>query len=435
MKKLRTLLAFGTAIALVLPASAASGSGTTDNFKKTYTYTQGKFLDVPGTAWFAPYVKEAYEYGAMTGISETYFNPTGNLSIAEAITVACWLNTTYYYGDDAIKHYDFSENTVWYLPFVNYAQENGIIGTQYDELYEKEATRADFATIIEASLPYEALQTINTIEGGSIPDVPVGSAYYDAVYHLYRAGIISGVDSNGSFSPAKNITRAEMAVILRNIVDENNRTSFSISVKPTVPEITGYIFEMSDSDINKAIVDGTADFATVQRMLLAQYSVPLSRINLINDYADFYYSIIAQNTTVSVITPACYIKRLSAINYMNFTTLNFGQAKQQYESLFKSPELINIEINAAEDVYDTNASFAVGVRQNGKIISNASISGLKGEFPERSASWPDTPSYYRIINVEVEQSDINIAEPIELVIRYITGDELIYNINLLNYTE
>lgn len=218
MKRSQTLLALCIMGSFVLPVSAVSRNETTDNFKKTYTYTQGQFLDVPGTAWFAPYVKEAYEYGAMTGISETYFNPTGNLSIAEAITVACWLNTTYYYGDDAINHYDFSENSVWYLPFVNYAQENGIIGTQYDQLYEKEATRADFATIIEASLPYEALQTINIIEGGSIPDVPVGSAYYDAVYHLYRAGIISGVDANGSFLPAKNITRAEMAVILRNII-------------------------------------------------------------------------------------------------------------------------------------------------------------------------------------------------------------------------
>ena len=192
---------------------------------------------------------------------------------------------------------------------------------------------------------------------------------------------------------------------------------------------------MSDSDINKAIVDGQADFATVQRKLLAQYSVPLSRINLINDYADIYYAEMAQNTTVSVMTPACYIKRLSAINYINFTTLTFNEEKQHYESLFKNSETISIEINAAEDIYDINASFSVGLRQNGTLISSASISGLKGEFPERSTSWPDTPSYYRIIYVELKQSDINIDQPIELIIRYITGDELIYNINLMNYTE
>lgn len=104
-------------------------------------------------------------------------------------------------------------------------------------------------------------------------------------------------------------------------------------------------------------------------------------------------------------------------------------------SLFKNSETISIEINAAEDIYDINASFSVGLRQNGTLISSASISGLKGEFPERSTSWPDTPSYYRIIYVELKQSDINIDQPIELIIRYITGDELIYNINLMNYTE
>lgn len=61
MKRSQTLLALCIMGSFVLPVSAVSGNGTSDNFKKTYTYTQGQFLDVPGTAWFAPYVKEAYD--------------------------------------------------------------------------------------------------------------------------------------------------------------------------------------------------------------------------------------------------------------------------------------------------------------------------------------------------------------------------------------
>lgn len=211
-----------------------SGSGTTENFKKIATYRQGQFLDVPDTAWFTSYVKEAYEYGAMTGISESYFNPTGNLSIAETITIACWLNTTYYYGDDAINHYDFSGSSLWYLPFVDYAKKNGIIGTQYDQLYEKEATRADFAIIIEAALPDEALRNIKEIKDGSVPDVPVGSTYYNAVYHLYRAGIISGVDNSGAFAPGNNIIRAEAAVILGNVV-QASKQEIATENEPVTP--------------------------------------------------------------------------------------------------------------------------------------------------------------------------------------------------------
>ena len=235
MKKLRIVVVLCIILTFVVPASAISGSGTMENFQKVATYTQGQFLDVPGTAWFAPYVKEAYEYGAMTGISKSYFNPAGNLSIAETITIACWLNTTYYYGDNALNHYDFSGSSLWYLPFVDYAKENGIIGTQYDQVYEKEATRSDFAIIIGAALPHKALRNISEITDGSIPDVPAGSACYDAVYHLYRAGIISGINDSGAFAPSNNITRAEAAVILGNVVRAGNKEATTDNV-PIVPE-------------------------------------------------------------------------------------------------------------------------------------------------------------------------------------------------------
>ena len=84
MKKLRIVVVLCLILTFVVPASAISGSGTMENFKKVATYAQGQFLDVPGTAWFAPYVKEAYEYGALSGVSETRFNPNGNLKISEA---------------------------------------------------------------------------------------------------------------------------------------------------------------------------------------------------------------------------------------------------------------------------------------------------------------------------------------------------------------
>lgn len=45
------------------------------------TYSLWQFSDVPPTAWYAPYVKEAYQYGAMSGVSETKFSPHGNLKI------------------------------------------------------------------------------------------------------------------------------------------------------------------------------------------------------------------------------------------------------------------------------------------------------------------------------------------------------------------
>ena len=86
MKKTVSLfLTFALLLAAAIPAFAASGS--MKNFEKKFTY-EGQFEDVAANAWYAPYVAAAFEYGFVSGNSETTYNPDGNITLAENVELS-----------------------------------------------------------------------------------------------------------------------------------------------------------------------------------------------------------------------------------------------------------------------------------------------------------------------------------------------------------
>ena len=228
MKKriLSLLLAAALCLSLSAPALAAG----LDNFGKVNAYTAGQFTDVPADAWFAPNVQSAYELDLMTGSSATTFNPNGNLTIAEALVLACRLRSTYV-GDGET----FAANGgTWYQPYVDYAAANGIVSAGAYTDYTATATRAQFAAILAAALPDEALPAINSVT--SLPDLDANAAYAAAVLKLYNAGILTGSDSAGSFKPTSTIQRSEVATIVTRMADKSLRKTFTLTAAPEVPE-------------------------------------------------------------------------------------------------------------------------------------------------------------------------------------------------------
>ena len=115
MKK--RILSLVLAGALCLSTAAPALAAGLDNFGKVNTYTAGQFSDVPAGSWFAPNVQAAYELDLMTGSSATTFNPSGNLTIAEALVLACRLHSTYVGDGETFA----PDGGTWYQPYVDYA--------------------------------------------------------------------------------------------------------------------------------------------------------------------------------------------------------------------------------------------------------------------------------------------------------------------------
>ena len=107
------------------------------------------------------------------------------------------------------------------------ALEYGILdGTQ--ESYDTPVTRAGFAKILSGALPDSALQRINNVT--NIPDVSASESYAPAVYRLYNAGILTGNDVYGVFTPFSKITRGAAAAIVSRMANETLRKEFSLQI-------------------------------------------------------------------------------------------------------------------------------------------------------------------------------------------------------------
>ena len=229
MKK-RIIPIFVIACLVLLAAPSALGAESLSNFDAIQKYNGG-FTDIAPSAWYYSGIRGVYEYGIMDGKGAGIFDPSGSLTIAETIKIAATLHKCYYTGSMSFK-----AGSPWYAPYVEYALENDIPAAAYRNL-NTAATRSDFAIIITAAMPDEAITPINRIADGAIPDVFESYSYGQAVYKLYRAGVLTGSDDKGTFYPGRTLTRAEAASIIMRIVKANTRASLSLVIELTAEEI------------------------------------------------------------------------------------------------------------------------------------------------------------------------------------------------------
>ena len=270
MKKRIILLLLIVALTLLLSAPALSAESLS-NFSRSRTY-HGDFSDISLSAWYYQGVRGAFEYGLMDGKGSGVFDPSGALTIAETIKIAANLHKCYHTGS-----MDFAPGTPWYAPYVGYALENGIIAGAYRNI-DAAASRSDFASIIAGAVPDEALTPINRIADGAIPDVFESYSYGQAVYKLYRAGVLTGSDSDGTFFPGRTLTRAEAASIVMRVVDADKRAPVTLKAVLTAEEIykkaspAVFFIEILDSD-GKVMKTGSGFFISESGLAITNYHV------------------------------------------------------------------------------------------------------------------------------------------------------------------
>ena len=194
-----------------------------ERFIKAKLYELNLFDDVDEHEWYgfnnSKSIATAYEYGLMQGSGNAKFNPAGNITIAEAVTIAARVRSIYEADGEAFA----SSGGEWHQVYVAYAVANGIIDAGDFSDYGREATRAEMAYIFSRSLPADAFAMQNNVK--FLPDVGTGTPYADAIFMLYGAGILAGNDSAGTFMPDNKITRAEAAAIISRVILTETRFS------------------------------------------------------------------------------------------------------------------------------------------------------------------------------------------------------------------
>lgn len=190
-----------------------SRGGSLENFKRTQVYRSGMFSDVDETAWYFENVKADVELALMEGMGDGTFGVGQDLKLSEALAIAARLHNIYYGGSG---RFDQTQDKVWYQVYEDYAVRYGIIKEgEYD--LNAPATRAQFALILSAALPDAAFVPINHVM--ALPDVAADDPRLPAILRLYNAGILTGVDAQGSFDPDAPIPREQIAAMVTRVAD------------------------------------------------------------------------------------------------------------------------------------------------------------------------------------------------------------------------
>jgi S1-C subfamily serine protease len=150
-----------------------------------------RFADVPETAWYHDSVVFAAERGFFEERGDGLFDPGGTLTLRDAAAIAERLNP-------------------------EFKPETAIDETQ-------PAARAAFAEYLYRALGDGALEPINEISDNAVRDVHSSDEYRDAVYALYRSGVLTGSDKYGRFFPERTLTRAEAAVLIHRALEPDLR--------------------------------------------------------------------------------------------------------------------------------------------------------------------------------------------------------------------
>lgn len=101
---------------------------------------------------------------------------------------------------------EWSRDAAWYL------EENGLLGAQGFDFSELPATRLDFALALAASAG--ELEELHPVS----PAPDLSAETWERIAPLYAAGILTGVDSSGTFQPEGGLSRAECAAMAARIV-------------------------------------------------------------------------------------------------------------------------------------------------------------------------------------------------------------------------
>lgn len=178
------------------------------------------FTDVFSNDWYRKDVQNAHQMGLINGKTATEYRPNDYMTYAECIKLAACMHQKYHAGEVTLKN----GSGVWYSTYVQYAKENGIPCDFKD--YNAQVDRKNYVFIFYYALPTSEYKQLNKVD--TLPDVKFSDAYALQIYTFYRAGILTGMDSAGTFQPKTGIRRSEVATILSRMMDSSARKTFTL---------------------------------------------------------------------------------------------------------------------------------------------------------------------------------------------------------------
>ena len=192
-------------------------------FSTTAFAASVKFTDVPDSHWASSSITEMADKGIMSGIGNNLFAPSNTLTGAEFVTMI----VRHFYEDKL-----GAGGEKRYSEFMAVAEKEGILaGTSITA--EDVINRYDMAQLMYNVLKAEGITTSSLSDTSKVADwSAVPSTYRDAVSVCYNMGMLSGIDSKGTFNGTGVMDRAQAAVVMDRLLEVCSGGTPSTPEKP-----------------------------------------------------------------------------------------------------------------------------------------------------------------------------------------------------------
>lgn len=192
-------------------------------FSTTAFAASVKFTDVPDSHWASSSITEMADKGIMSGIGNNLFAPSNTLTGAEFVTMI----VRHFYEDKL-----GTEGEKWYSEFMDAAKSANIL-TGTNVTAEGTINRYDMARLMYNVLKAEGITTSSLSDTSKVADwSAVPSTYRDAVSVCYNMGMLSGIDSKGTFNGNGKMDRAQAAVVMDRLLEVCSGGTPSTPEKP-----------------------------------------------------------------------------------------------------------------------------------------------------------------------------------------------------------
>ncbi len=172
------------------------------------------FTDVKLNDWFYDHVKMAYAENIVTGMTTTTYGPGTNLTHAHIMVMVAKLHSAYVKDGHTFTAVPGDH---WAAAFRDYCKAEGIIDSRFDENLKKSpeplVTREEMAYYFANALPASAYKNKKS---AVLKDI-AGTPYAAEIQRLANANLVSGY-ADQTFRPKNNLSRAEAAAFVRNLL-------------------------------------------------------------------------------------------------------------------------------------------------------------------------------------------------------------------------
>ena len=183
-----------------------------------------RFIDLGAHAWAADSINALAEEGVIRGTSENTFSPANNITRADFTIL---LVRAFKLESENTENFADVLDTDYFAKELAIARNTGIVNGIGDNKYapRNTITRQDMMTIVYralTSLPLEGKVSAELTDEVEYPDFDSVAEYAkEAVSSLITSGLVNG--KSGKIAPADYTTRAEVAVLIKRILDYTSK--------------------------------------------------------------------------------------------------------------------------------------------------------------------------------------------------------------------